>query len=80
MIPLLHRQKLMLEPTLRGAGPMAGSAHVLVFPAHELGGELTHWLALLAQSGIRVDDRTVHTLYFRDPDGHRVGVSDFSFR
>ena len=30
----------------------------------------------LARAGIPLDDRTEHTLYFRDPDGHRVAVSD----
>ena len=33
----------------------------------------------LAQQGIGIEDRTDHTLYFRDPDGRRVGVSDYSF-
>ena len=33
----------------------------------------------LAEQGVRIEDRTEHTLYFRDPDGRRVGVSDYSF-
>ena len=30
-------------------------------------------------AGVRVEDRTEHTLYFRDPDGRRLGVSSYEF-
>jgi glyoxylase I family protein len=66
---------IMLESTLRGAGPAEGSGHVLAFAADDL----RAWERRLAQAGIPVDDRTEHTLFVRDPDGHRVGLSDYRF-
>ncbi len=33
--------------------------------------------ATLAELGAPVEARTVHTSYFRDPEGHRVAVSDY---
>ena len=64
---------LMLETALRGAGPDAGSGHVLVFAVDAL----PAWEERLAAEGIAVDDRTAYTLYLRDPDGHRVGLTVF---
>ena len=64
---------LMLETALRGAGPDAGSGHVLVFAVDAL----PAWEERLAAGGIAVDDRTAYTLYLRDPDGHRVGLTVF---
>jgi catechol 2,3-dioxygenase-like lactoylglutathione lyase family enzyme len=64
---------LMLEQTLRGEGPGAGSGHVLALTVTDLAA----WIDLLGGRGIRVTDRTPHTLYFADPDGHRVGLSVF---
>jgi glyoxylase I family protein len=64
---------LMLETVLRGAGPGAGSGHVLVFAVDAL----PAWEERLAAEGIAVDDRTAYTLYLRDPDGHRVGLTVF---
>jgi catechol 2,3-dioxygenase-like lactoylglutathione lyase family enzyme len=64
---------LMLETALRGAGPDAGSGHVLVFAVEAL----PAWEERLAAEGIAVDDRTAYTLYLRDPDGHRVGLTVF---
>lgn len=32
-----------------------------------------------ARPGVVVEDETPHTLYFRDPDGRRVAVSDYAF-
>jgi len=66
---------LMLELALRGEGPMEGSGHGLIFPASDL--EAAE--ARLGSLGIRVTDRTSYTLYVRDPDGHRAGVSNFRF-
>ena len=34
---------------------------------------------LLRARGIAIEARTEHTLYFRDPDGRRLGVSDYAF-
>jgi catechol 2,3-dioxygenase-like lactoylglutathione lyase family enzyme len=62
---------LMLERALRGAGAREGSGHLLAFAVDEL----EAWERRLAAAGVAVDDRTAHTLYVRDPDGHRVGLS-----
>lgn len=64
---------LMLEAALRGAGADAGSGHVLAFAV----AALPAWEERLAADGIGIDDRTAHTLYLRDPDGHRVGLTVF---
>jgi glyoxylase I family protein len=64
---------LMLEAALRGAGADAGSGHVLVFAVDAL----PAWEERLDADGIAVDDRTAYTLYLRDPDGHRVGLTVF---
>ncbi len=66
---------LMLESRLRGRGADHGSGHLLAFPVDDL----PAWTRRLAAAGISVLDRTEHTLYLRDPDGHRVGLSDLSF-
>jgi catechol 2,3-dioxygenase-like lactoylglutathione lyase family enzyme len=66
---------LMLERELRGKGAAAGSGHLLALAATDLGG----WEERLRAAGVVVEDRTEHTLYFRDPDGHRVALSDFRF-
>lgn len=65
---------LMLERSLRGAGTAEGSGHLLAFAVDDL--EL--WERRLSEAGVPIDDRTAHTLYVRDPDGHRVGFSDFT--
>ena len=62
---------LMLELGLRGLGPDQGSGHLLALAVDSL----PEWEARLAAAGVAVDDRTAHTLYVRDPDGHRVGLS-----
>jgi catechol 2,3-dioxygenase-like lactoylglutathione lyase family enzyme len=66
---------LMLERDLRGGGPEAGSGHVLAFAVSDL----SAWQERLAIAGLHIDDRTDHTLFVRDPDGHRVALSDFAF-
>jgi catechol 2,3-dioxygenase-like lactoylglutathione lyase family enzyme len=66
---------LMLERQLRGAGPEAGSGHLLAFAVDDL----PAWEARLAAAGVAIDDRTTSTLYVRDPDGHRVGFSVYRF-
>jgi len=66
---------IMLEKALRGAGAAAGSGHVLAFEAGDLG----PWEGRLAAAGVPVDDRTEQTLFIRDPDGHRVGLSVHRF-
>jgi glyoxylase I family protein len=66
---------IMLERTLRGAGSAEGSGHVLALAA----ADLSAWEARLAAAGVPIDDRTEQTLYIRDPDGHRVGLSSYRF-
>jgi len=65
---------LMLERELRGEGPASGSGHLVAFAVENL----ADWEDRLARAGIAVIDRTGHTLYVRDPDGHRVALSNYS--
>jgi catechol 2,3-dioxygenase-like lactoylglutathione lyase family enzyme len=62
---------LMLERSLRGGGADQGSGHLLAFAVDDLG----EWERRLEAAGLAIEDRTAHTLYLRDPDGHRVGLS-----
>jgi catechol 2,3-dioxygenase-like lactoylglutathione lyase family enzyme len=64
---------LMLERRLRGRGAASGSGHLIGFRVEGLAA----WRARLQRLGVEIDDRTASTLYFRDPDGHRVGLSVF---
>lgn len=64
---------LMLERSLRGAGPESGSGHVLSLAVDDL----ATWETRLSEAGLAVTDRTPHTLFVNDPDGHRVGLSVF---
>ena len=66
---------VMLERQLKGAGPDTGSGHVLALAVEDL----HSWEERLRAAGVRVDDRTAYTLYLRDPDGHRVGLSVYRF-
>jgi len=66
---------IMLERSLRGVGPADGSGHLLAFEA----GDLAPWEERLAAAGVPIDDRTEETLFVRDPDGHRVGLSVHRF-
>jgi catechol 2,3-dioxygenase-like lactoylglutathione lyase family enzyme len=66
---------VMLEKRLAGNGQAAGSGHLLAFAVPDL----PAWERRLAAAGVAVEERTAHTLYLRDPDGHRVGLSVFSF-
>lgn len=66
---------LMLERALRGQGPAEGSGHVLAVTTDDL----ARWERALAAAGVPLDDRTPSTLFVRDPDGHRVGISAFRF-
>src|SRR5262249_8870433 len=63
----------MLERELRGRGETTGSAHLLALAVDDL----ARWEGKLLAAGVAIDDRTETTLYFRDPDGHRVGVSAY---
>jgi catechol 2,3-dioxygenase-like lactoylglutathione lyase family enzyme len=65
----------MLEHEIRGEGPESGSGHLLVFAVDNI----SVWEERLKGAGVPIADRTLHTLYFRDPDGHRVGLSAYAF-
>jgi glyoxylase I family protein len=66
---------IMLEKALRGAGSEEGSGHVLAFGV----ADLRQCEERLAAAGLPIDDRTAETLFVRDPDGHRVGLSAHRF-
>ncbi|MEO5762179.1 MAG: VOC family protein [Vicinamibacteria bacterium] len=66
---------LMLEQSIRGRGQESGSGHVLVFPVDDLATAERR----LGASGVPIADRTAATVYFEDPDGHRVGLSTYRF-
>lgn len=62
---------LMLERSLRGGGPASGSGHVLSFAVSDI----PTWERRLSAAGVPIADRTSHTVFVLDPDGHRVGLS-----
>ena len=66
---------LMLERSLGPPGASEGSAHVLVLACADLEAAARG----LADAGVAVVSRTAFTLYFHDPDGHRVGLSAYRF-
>ena len=39
--------------------------------------ERAGWRSKLEAAGVRVESETEHTLYVRDPDGHRIGLSSW---
>lgn len=57
--------------------PSPDSRELLALSAPE--GDLLRARAHLAQHGVSVEAETAHTLYFRDPDGRRLALSDFAF-
>lgn len=75
----LHGPSGLIEPHgpsgLRELPGPEGSGHVLVVAVAELAAAE----ARIRAAGAEVADRTAYTLYFRDPDGHRVGVSVYRF-
>ena len=66
---------IMVERSMRGRQQAAGSGHLLCFAVEDLDA----WERRLRDHDVAVEDRTPSTLYFSDPDGHRVGVSVFAF-
>lgn len=67
---------LMLERAIRPAdGATDGSGHVLVLAV----ADVAEAEARLAAAGAAAADRTAYTLYCRDPDGHRIGLSAYRF-
>jgi catechol 2,3-dioxygenase-like lactoylglutathione lyase family enzyme len=53
----------------------AGSMELVAFAIDA--GEMGRWKRELAARGIAVEGETAYTLYFRDPDGRRVGLSSY---
>ena len=62
---------VMLEREIKGAGPGGGSGHVLVLEVDDV----ESWIARLAAAGRHPIARTTSTVYYADPDGHRVGLT-----
>jgi hypothetical protein len=62
---------LMIERASEGEpGISPGSLELIAFSV----ATIQPWRAL-----VPVEAETAHTLYFRDPDGRRVAVSDYAF-
>jgi glyoxylase I family protein len=55
--------------------PPAGSMDLVAFAVDDR----EAWRARLAAAGVAIEAETANTLYFRDPDGRRVGVSVYAF-
>jgi catechol-2,3-dioxygenase len=67
---------LMLErASVEEPAVPAGSLDLVAFTASDT--PLASWRAHLESAGVAVEGATEHTLYFRDPDGRRIGVSTF---
>ena len=73
-LDLGHNAILMLEK--QDASPQNGNGyHLLAFTVTE--SEKTAWKEKLARAGIEISHSTDYTLYFRDPDGNRIGLSSY---
>jgi catechol 2,3-dioxygenase-like lactoylglutathione lyase family enzyme len=70
---------LMLERAAAGEAPSLparlGSLDLVAFAIDERDRET--WRERLAGAAVSVEAETAHTLYFRDPDGRRIGVSSY---
>ena len=53
----------------------AGTKELVAFAIDDL----TAWRLRLAKAGVEVEGETPYTLYVRDPDGRRVGLSTYTF-
>ena len=63
---------VMLET---GADPARGGLHVVALAIGA--SERAAWREKLAAAGVAVESETAFTLYVRDPDGTRVGLSSY---
>ena len=69
---------LMIERAAVGEPAVTrGTMHFLAFTMGEESKEA--WRERIERFGIRIEAETAYTLYFRDPDGRRVAVSDYPF-
>lgn len=57
--------------------PPVGTLELLALSAPD--GDLPRARAHLATHRVTIEAETAHTLYFRDPDGRRVALSDYLF-
>jgi catechol 2,3-dioxygenase-like lactoylglutathione lyase family enzyme len=53
----------------------AGSRELMAFAIDDL----PAWRSRLAEAGVEIEGETPYTLYVRDPDGRRVGLSTYAF-
>jgi len=53
----------------------AGSRELTAFAIDDL----PAWRSRLAEAGVEIEGETPYTLYVRDPDGRRVGLSTYAF-
>lgn len=68
--------KVMLEAALPEEPPVPeGSKEIVVFAIG--GDERDGWITRLREAAIVIEDTTAFTLYFRDPDGRRLGLSHY---
>lgn len=67
---------LMIERADDAEPSIAPGAMDLVAFAIEAN-DVDRWRRVLAANGIAVEGETAFTLYFRDPDGRRIGLSHY---
>jgi catechol 2,3-dioxygenase-like lactoylglutathione lyase family enzyme len=67
---------IMIERAAEEAEPgvPAGTKELLAFAVDDL----SAWRARVSVE-VAIEARTEHTVYFRDPDGRRLAVSDYAF-
>jgi catechol 2,3-dioxygenase-like lactoylglutathione lyase family enzyme len=69
---------LMLESAEAGEPvPSPGAMDLVAFAIEP--GTHAEWRVRFAAAGVQVEGATDHTLYVRDPDGRRIGVSSYPF-
>jgi glyoxylase I family protein len=69
---------LMIELAAPGEPPpAAGSLELVAFAMGP--GEREAFRGRFAAAGVAVEAETAHTLYVRDPEGRRIGVSNYAF-
>jgi glyoxylase I family protein len=67
---------VMLERAEGGEPPIPAETKELVAFAID---DLAAWRRRLAEASVAIEAETPHTLYVRDPDGRRVGLSTYVF-
>jgi glyoxylase I family protein len=67
---------VMVERAEGGEPPVSqGTRELIAFAVDDL----PTWRLRLAAAGVAIEAETPHTLYLRDPDGRRVGLSTYPF-